>query len=608
MCGIIAALYNSGDVYDIILNGLIQLQNRGYDSAGISVYSDSDLITNKKASNNDKSAIEYLKEHHCVGKIGIGHTRWATHGAKLDINSHPHISNCNKFVLVHNGIIENYKELLGILEKDGYTMKSQTDSEVIVNLLSFYYKKHNSVEYSLQEVIKSLEGTWGIVILCTDQPNKLYCTRNGSPLLIGSDNEKCIITSEQSGFCNLLDNYFALLNNDICTIFNNNGNIEIDTINKYKLSKVLQNENALSPSPYKYWMIKEIYDQENSCLHAIKLGSRLLENNSVKLGGLYEKKSELENIDNIILLGCGTSYNAGNMVTYYFKDLCKFNSVQIIDGADFHILDVPKKGKTCLILLSQSGETKDLHRCLKIAKEYQLYTIGVINVVDSLIAREVDCGCYLHAGREVSVASTKSYTSMIIVLIMISVWFSQTYYPHDNIEKRRQIIKDLNNISSDIRKVLKCRTNIKNILHFFDDKQSCFILGKGRGESVAKEAALKIKEVSYIHAEGYSTSSLKHGPFALLEKDFPVIILSPDDEYLSKSNNAVEEVKSRNARVIKITNRKDSDLNTIVVPYNKTFNYLLMIVPLQILAYELSIVRGYNPDMPRNLAKVVTVE
>ena len=487
-------------------------------------------------------------------------------------------------------------------------MKSQTDSEVIVNLLSFYYKKYNIVEHALLEVIKLLEGTWGIVILCTDQPNKLYCTRNGSPLLIGSDNEKCIITSEQSGFCNLINNYFALLNNDICTIFNNNGNIEVDTNNKYKLNKVLQNKNALSPSPYKHWMIKEIYDQENSCLHAIKLGSRLMKNNTVKLGGLYEKKNELENIDNIILLGCGTSYNAGSMTVYYFKYLCKFNSVQVIDGADFNILDVPKKGKTCLILLSQSGETKDLHRCIKIAKEYQLYTIGVINVVDSLIAREVDCGCYLHAGREVSVASTKSYTSMIIVLVMISIWFSQTYYPHDNIKKRSHIIKDLNNISSDIKTVLKCRTNIKNILHLFNNKHSCFILGKGRGESVAKEAALKIKEISYIHAEGYSTSSLKHGPFALLEQNFPVIILSPDDEHLSKSNNAIEEVKSRHAKVIKITNKEDNDPNTIVVPYNKTFNHLLMIVPLQILAYELSLARGYNPDMPRNLAKVVTVE
>ena len=608
MCGIIAAIHNSLDIYNIILNGLIQLQNRGYDSAGISIYSDSNLITSKKASTNDRSAIKYLKDNYTSGNIGIGHTRWATHGAKLDINSHPHISNCNKFSLVHNGIIENYKLLSDTLEQNGYIMKSQTDSEVIVNLLSFYYKKHNIVEDALLEVIKLLEGTWGIVILCTDQPNKLYCTRNGSPLLIGSDNEKCIITSEQSGFCNSLDSYFALINNDICTIFNNNGNIEIDTNNKYKLNKVLQNNNSLSPLPYKHWMIKEINDQEESCLHAIKLGSRLMENNTVKLGGLYEKKNELENIDNIILLGCGTSYNAGSMATYYFKYLCKFNSVQIIDGADFNILDVPKKGKTCLILLSQSGETKDLHRCIKVAKEYQLYTIGVINVIDSLIAREVDCGCYLHAGREVAVASTKSYTSMIIVLVMISIWFSQTYYPHDNIEKRSQIIKDLNNISSDIKTVLKCRTSIKNILHLFNDKNSCFILGKGRGESVAKEAALKIKEISYIHAEGYSTSSLKHGPFALLEKNFPVIILSPDDEYLSKSNNAIEEVKSRHAKVIKIANKKDTDPNTIVIPYNKTFNHLLMIVPLQILAYELSLVRGYNPDMPRNLAKVVTVE
>ena len=235
-----------------------------------------------------------------------------------------------------------------------------------------------------------------------------------------------------------MDDYIVLKNNDICTISKTDNIIKVNTTYEYKLNKVLNNKNNLTPDPYDHWMIKEIYDQEISSLRAIKLGSRLLENNRVRLGGLNEKVKELENIDNIILLGCGTSYNAGNLALFFYKDLCKFNSVQIVDGADFSILDVPKKGRTCLILLSQSGETKDLHRCIKIAKEYELYTIGIINVVDSLIAREVDCGCYLHAGREVAVASTKSFTSQVIVLIMISVWFSQTYYPHENIQKENK--------------------------------------------------------------------------------------------------------------------------------------------------------------------------
>ena len=355
-------------------------------------------------------------------------------------------------------------------------------------------------------------------------------------------------------------------------------------------------------------MLKEIYDQEVASLRAIKLGSRLLENNKVRLGGLQEKVKELENIDNLILLGCGTSYNAGNFAIHYFKDLCKFNSVQIIDGADFNILDVPKKGRTCLILLSQSGETKDLHRCINIAKEYELYTLGVVNVVDSLIAREVNCGSYLHAGREVAVASTKSFTSQVIVLVMIAVWFSQTYYPHENIEKRRIIIEDLRNLNKDIKTVLETRNKVKELVSMFDNKNSCFILGKGRGESVAKEGSLKIKEISYIHAEGYSTSSLKHGPFALLEPEFPVILLCPNDIHYSKSMNAYEEIKSRHASIIKITNNEEENKYTIKIPNNNTFLHLLMIIPLQFLSYELALVRNLNPDMPRNLAKVVTVE
>ena len=605
MCGIIAGIYEN--VYDILLMGLIQLQNRGYDSAGICTLVNNKFEMIKKASTDTESSINYLTNNNLKGNIGIGHTRWATHGAKTDINSHPHISNCEKFTLVHNGIIENYKELQEFLEKNEYTMKSQTDTEIIVNLLSYYYKITQNIESSIEKTIEKLEGTWGLVIMCVDEPNTLYVTRNGSPILIGNDNKNVIVTSEQSGFCNKMDNYIALNNHDICVI-NYNNELNITTNDTYILNKVLANNNKLTPEPYDHWMLKEIYDQEVASLRAIKLGSRLLENNKVRLGGLQEKVKELENIDNLILLGCGTSYNAGNFAIHYFKDLCKFNSVQIIDGADFNILDVPKKGRTCLILLSQSGETKDLHRCINIAKEYELYTLGVVNVVDSLIAREVNCGSYLHAGREVAVASTKSFTSQVIVLVMIAVWFSQTYYPHENIEKRRIIIEDLRNLNKDIKTVLETRNKVKELVSMFDNKNSCFILGKGRGESVAKEGSLKIKEISYIHAEGYSTSSLKHGPFALLEPEFPVILLCPNDIHYSKSMNAYEEIKSRHASIIKITNNEEENKYTIKIPNNTTFLHLLMIIPLQFLSYELALVRNLNPDMPRNLAKVVTVE
>jgi glucosamine--fructose-6-phosphate aminotransferase (isomerizing) len=343
-------------------------------------------------------------------------------------------------------------------------------------------------------------------------------------------------------------------------------------------------------------------------LRAISLGGRLLSNNKVNLGGLNENIYKLRELDNLIVLGCGTSYHAGMIGIHYFKEICDFNSVQLFDGAEFEKHDVPKKGKTGLILLSQSGETKDLHRCIQIANESELFMIGVVNVVDSLISREVHCGCYLNAGREVAVASTKAYTSQVILLNMIAIWFAQIKNIHEL--KRINMIKDLRQLYLDIEKTIGlCEKSIPEIIPLFNDKKSCFLLGKNKGESIAREGALKIKEISYIHAEGYSTSSLKHGPFALLEKDFPVILIAPEDEFYSKSLNAYEEIQSRHAEIIIITDDKKCDKkNCIQIPYNATFIHLLSVIPLQLLAYELSLSRGLNPDMPRNLAKVVTVE
>ena len=328
--------------------------------------------------------------------------------------------------------------------------------------------------------------------------------------------------------------------------------------------------------------------------------------NKVKLGGLDRQKTELLELNNLILLGCGTSYFAGMCGIKYFKELCKFSSIQLIDGAEFELNDIPKSGKTGLILLSQSGETKDLHRCLELCKDMDIMTIGVVNVVDSLIAREVDCGCYLNAGREVGVASTKSFTSQVIMLSMMAIWFAQI---HDiNLQKRKKHIRDLRKLYLDVESILKNNT-IDDLLAVFENKNNCFVLGKDKGEAMAQEAALKIKEISYIHAEGYSSSSLKHGPFALLEKDFPVILIAPENKYFSKNMNVYEEIKSRYATIILVTNKKTLNLpNTIIVPHNESYADLLCIIPLQLLAFKLAIKRGYNADMPRNLAKVVTVE
>ena len=607
MCGISAFIGNN-NAFKRILDSLLQLQNRGYDSAGISVLENGEIITRKHASTNEHTALDLLSTYNYESNIGIGHTRWATHGAKTDINSHPHVSFNSNFSLVHNGIIENYQEIKTFLASKGINNKSQTDTEVIVNLIAHHFEESSNVMDAIEKTTEQLTGTWGIAVLYKDEPNKIYCTRHGSPLLIGVDDAVAMVTSEQSGFCNLFTKYIVLNNRDICTIEYTDDKIKIVTKDVYVEKNTLNTNNVLTPAPYPHWTIKEINEQVDSSLRAISLGGRLLSSNEVKLGGLNDNVETLQEIDNIIILGCGTSYHAGMIGVVYFKEICEFNSVQLFDGAEFTKYDIPKFGNTAIILLSQSGETKDLHRCIKIAQDTDLFMIGLVNVVDSLIAREVHCGCYLNAGREVAVASTKAYTSQVILLSMMATWFSQIKNTHKL--ARIRIIKDLRQLYLDIEKtVYLCEEKMDTIVPLFKDRASCFLLGKNKGESIAREGALKIKEISYIHAEGYSTSSLKHGPFALLDEGFPVVLIAPEDEYYSKSLNAYEEIKSRHAEVIMITDHQDCDKeNAIVIPYNQTFRHLLSIIPLQILAYKLSLDRGLNPDMPRNLAKVVTVE
>ena len=613
MCGITGFIGNE-NAFAQILAGLYQLQNRGYDSAGISVIQDGEIQTHKYASSDTTSALTLLSKFekqytNCF--TGIGHTRWATHGAKTDTNSHPHISHNGLFSLVHNGIIENFQEIKTKLLENGIEMKSQTDTEVIVNLIALYFDESGDVEQSIQQTTKELTGTWGVAVLYKGEPNKIYCTRHGSPLLVGVDGKRAMITSEQSGFCNQFSKYIVLNNHDICTLTRDNetGDIKMKTSDVYNAKNAQSVNAALTPAPYPHWTIKEIHEQIDSSLRAISLGGRLLSNNEVKLGGLYERESELKQLDNIILLGCGTSYHAGMIGIHYLKEIGGFNSVQLFDGAEFGEADIPKMGKTGLILLSQSGETKDLHRCIQIAHDKDLFMIGVVNVVDSLIAREVHCGCYLNAGREVAVASTKAYTSQVIILSMIAIWFAQVKGTHEL--KRKKMLRDLRALHINIEQTIQMvETQIRDdIVPLFKDRKSCFLLGKGKCESIAREGALKIKEISYIHAEGYSTSSLKHGPFALLEPHFPVILIAPDDEHYAKSMNAYEEIQSRHATIIMITDdSKCNKSNCIKIPLNQTYRDLLTIIPLQLLSYELSLSRGLNPDMPRNLAKVVTVE
>jgi len=602
MCGIFGIVSaNKQNICDKIIQGLIQLQNRGYDSSGFAVLDNiNKIIVQKYASTKFEDSLDKLSTTSLSDEplhIGIGHNRWATHGQKTDTNAHPHLSSNQEIAIVHNGIIENYMEIKQNLIKNGVQFASQTDSEVIAHLISFYKSKGKSTEESIRDTINDMQGTYGIIVLDSQTPDKLYCVRNGSPLLIGKNDDCIIVTSEQSGFCNQVSNYITLQNDDICII--DRHCLSIRTNNIYTKNKVSVDNRELTPHPFAHWTLKEIHYQPQVVLNAINNGGRIASESRVKLGGLEQHLSILKDINNMIILGCGTSYFAALYGMHFFKRLCNLNTVQVFDGADFCEQDIPKHGKTALILVSQSGETKDLHRCIGIA---DIVTIGVVNVVDSLIARDVDCGVYCNAGVEVGVASTKAFTSQVVCLSMIAVWFSQIHEINEHL--RIRLISDLQNLSNDIRNTLASvdrpvrelsLTTLKNVTNMF-------ILGKGSDEYIAKEGSLKVKEISYIHCEGYSASSLKHGPFALLDENFPVIILNLDAKHQSKIESCVEEVRSRNAPVVIIGK------SGIRVLYNASYASLLGIVPIQLLAYYLSVDRSINPDKPKNLAKVVTVE
>ena len=607
MCGIIGYLGND-NFLNYIISGLKLIQNRGYDSVGISTINDNSLNTIKFASTNTHDSLtkleEQTKKNNWSSSIGIGHTRWATHGGKTDINAHPHHDNKNRIALVHNGIIENFNELKSNLLSKGYYFKSETDTEVIAVEIGYWLDQNLSMNEAITNTVKRLRGTWALAIIFIENPKKIWITRNGSPLLLGIQDSYIMIASEQIAFGNYINKYVVLDNHDIFEIEISDSKIKYSKdIHCYPIKTKTDVEIQLTPEPFRYWMEKEIMEQGESVNRSLNNGGRIVSTTTVKLGGLDTNKSELLNLNHLILLGCGTSYNAGLWSLDIYKSLDIFDTVTIYDGAEFKISDIPKRGKSGLLLLSQSGETKDLHRCLDIAKSYDLITIGVVNVVDSMIARESVCGVYLNAGREVGVASTKSFTSQCIVLSLIGIWFAQE--KGSCLEKRRTIIEDLRNLSLQIEKVLNNWTLVKNLVDKIDKTKSFFILGKGSSEAIAKESALKLKEIAYVHAEGFSSSALKHGPFALITPGTPIFIIDTDTKYSDKNSNAFAEVKARDANVIKIGS--DSDC-ILYIDYNKTYGGLLANIYLQILSFEIALNSGTNPDYPRNLAKVVTVE
>ena len=606
MCGISGCLTKNNAMTSII-RALNKLQNRGYDSAGICSVVNNKMIIKKSISKNNETAIQYINSDTLSNidcDIAIGHTRWATHGPKTIENAHPHHDDEMRFSIVHNGIIENYSILREHLLKQGYSFYGQTDSEIIVKYLHYLDK----IQGNYSDLNNIMTGSWAILLIDKHEANKIFILKNGSPLIIGFDNKKSkiMIVSELIAFDTDIDEYFALMDYETGYVSITDGQCSISLSNTYITKPVLSLEFPSRPDPYLHWTIKEINDQPTVLKEIIN--ERVIFKDSqieINFPELNDIQEYLKNLDHLIFVACGTSFHAAQVGTDFFKEFNPNLTMNVIDGADFRKRDIPFNRKSIIIILSQSGETRDLYHALQIGKKYKIKTIGIINVEKSLIAREVDYCLYIRSGREQAVASTKSFTNQVVMLVLLAIWMSPK-----SVENK--YIDAIKNLPLDFEKIIKKSVaEIPQMIPFFEKQNNCFILGKHANEWIAKEAALKIKEISYIHAEGFSAAALKHGTFALLVDNTPVVVLAKDDKFYPKIENAMAEIKSRNAKVIHITNKLTSQLNADYMFYidsdSRLFS-LLCIVPLQILAYYLSVNRGNNPDYPRNLAKVVTVE
>ena len=601
MCGIIAVLSHT-NVYDFIIQGLSQIQNRGYDSAGVAYICDQSITIHKEASDDEQLALKKIQTQtaYIYDKTDIhmmmAHTRWATHGEKNTINAHPHISYDKKFSIIHNGIIENYEEIKQFLQTKQIDCISETDSEVIAHVIAYHYSIHKNIKTAIMNTISQLKGTWALIIMCVDTPTILYGIKYQMPLLVGYKRDKslCMFTSELSAFDESIEHYIIPNNDEIITLSKENDTIMFNCCNKTTYTYDNQNKGNTTPAPYTYWLEKEINEQYSSIKYIHdnidnKYYTKLNESNH-KFQTLY--------LDNIILLGCGTSYYAAMLGEIYLKEIEYFSIVRAYDASNFTKNDLPKKGRTGVILLSQSGETKDLLRCLQFIPNFSILTIGIVNVIHSQLFRNTDIQLCIQAGREVSVPSTKSFTGQLFVLKILAYWFV-----NNNIRTN-----DFAYLYSRIEKVLDICTH--TLIQYIPKliKPSMFVLGKGKFYPLAKEAALKIKEVSYIHAEGYPASALKHGPYSLLEPGFPVILFIMDDIHKDLMMNCYHQIHARGGFILVITDITDVQVeNKIVIPHSE-YNEIFAIIVIQYLSFYLGKHLGLPIDTPRNLAKCVTTD
>ncbi len=612
MCGIVGYI---GDqlAYPIIINGLKKLEYRGYDSAGVAVNNGKNInVYKKKGKVSDLEA--FTKGKDISGTIGMGHTRWATHGVPNDVNAHPHTSMNGKFVIIHNGIIENFAVLKKKLVARNYTFKSETDTEVLADLIEYIYmfgkvNAETAVRLALNKVI----GAYGLVVMCTDEPDKLICARNSSPLVIGYGDNEYFIASDATPFVQYTKKAVYLDNQNLAVITRDS--VTVKTIKNDVINPDIQqidfDSDETEKGGYRDYMLKEIYEQPKSILETIR--GRVYENeNAIKLGGLLDVMPKLLNARRIIIIGCGTSWHAGLVGEYLIEEYARI-PVEVEYASEFRYRNPILTQDDMVIAISQSGETADTLAAIQLARAAKACVIGICNVVGSSISRETDAGVYTHAGPEIGVASTKAFSTQVTVLAMIALLLGKCKYMIGQ-QQYHQLLTELLSIPEKIEHTLQSASKVEEVAKLYKDSRNFLYLGRGCYYPVALEGALKLKEISYIHAEGYPAAEMKHGPIALIDDKMPVVVIATQDKGYEKIVNNIQEIKARKGKIIAIVSEGDTVIakmadHVLEVPkFDTAIGAITTIVPLQLLSYYIAIMRGCNVDQPRNLAKSVTVE
>ena len=611
MCGIVGYI-GEKDAFPIVVNGLKRLEYRGYDSAGVSIF-DSGIKTFKKKGKVSDLEIE-TGDKDTRGTIAIGHTRWATHGEPNDVNAHPHTSMNGTFTIIHNGIIENYSTLKTNLEENGYTFKSETDTEVLANLIEYVYSKGQlEAEIAVRLALTKVVGAYGLVVMCADEPDKLIAARKSSPLVLGVGDGEYFLASDATPIVEHTKSVIYL-NNDDVAIVSRDGLI-LKTINNTKLEPRIETLdlgiNEIEKNGYDHFMLKEIFEQPKSIKDTFR-GRIDADESYVRLGGLYAVEDKLLKAKRIIIIGCGTSWHAGMVGEYLLEDVARV-SVEVEYASEFRYRNPMIDENDIVIAISQSGETADTLAAIQLAKDKGATVLGICNVVGSSISRETHAGVYTHAGPEIGVASTKAFTAQVTVLTMLAFMLG---YKKGHMKALRysELISELSSIPDKIEKILHLNDKFKEIARKYQNATNFLYLGRGYAFPVALEGALKLKEISYIHAEGYPAAEMKHGPIALIDQNMPVVVIATRDSSYDKILSNIQEVKARNGKVIAVVTEGDEMISksadhTLEIPAaDQKLLSLLSVIPLQLIAYHIAVMRGCNVDQPRNLAKSVTVE